>query len=78
MGRELGSVVDDIFMRMVENMDVWNAFPCVEHIWRELYNAIRNVSSNMRGEFYTKVLHVALMLDFKIQQMVIVLLNSYV
>ncbi|GJY29811.1 phospholipase-like, aminotransferase-like mobile domain protein [Tanacetum coccineum] len=27
MGHELGSAVDDVFLRMVEDLDVWNDFP---------------------------------------------------
>ncbi|GJR35806.1 phospholipase-like, aminotransferase-like mobile domain protein [Tanacetum coccineum] len=46
MGHELGSVVDDVFLRMVEDLDVWNDFPWGEHMWRELYGAIRNVNLN--------------------------------
>nr|GEV57976.1 phospholipase-like, aminotransferase-like mobile domain protein [Tanacetum cinerariifolium] len=43
--RELVSVVDDVFLRMVNNLDAWNLFPWGEHIWRQLYDSIRNVSS---------------------------------
>nr|GEW90341.1 phospholipase-like, aminotransferase-like mobile domain protein [Tanacetum cinerariifolium] len=46
MGHELGSAVDDVFLRMVEDLDVWNDFPWGEHMWRELYGAIRNVNLN--------------------------------
>nr|GEY35865.1 hypothetical protein [Tanacetum cinerariifolium] len=46
MGHELGSVVDDVFLRMVEDLDVWNDFLWGEHMWRELYGAIRNVNLN--------------------------------
>nr|GEZ11039.1 phospholipase-like, aminotransferase-like mobile domain protein [Tanacetum cinerariifolium] len=45
MGRELVSVVDGALLRMVDNLDAWNTFPLGEHIWRQLYNSIRNVSS---------------------------------
>ncbi|PWA68183.1 phospholipase-like protein [Artemisia annua] len=45
MGKDLGSIVDDIFLRMVEDLDEWNAFPWGEHVWRQLYDSIRNVSS---------------------------------
>ncbi|GJT79008.1 hypothetical protein Tco_1045733 [Tanacetum coccineum] len=31
-GRELVSVVDDVFLRMVDNLDTWNSFPWTEHI----------------------------------------------
>ncbi|GJT17628.1 phospholipase-like, aminotransferase-like mobile domain protein [Tanacetum coccineum] len=46
MGHELGSVVDDVFLIMVEDLDVWNDFSWGEHMWRELYGAIRNVNLN--------------------------------
>ncbi|GKA71538.1 hypothetical protein Tco_0777677 [Tanacetum coccineum] len=42
----LGSEVDDVFLRMVEDLEDWNDFPWGEHMWRELYAAIRNVNSN--------------------------------
>ncbi|GJT37286.1 hypothetical protein Tco_0937151 [Tanacetum coccineum] len=50
MGRELVSVVDDAFLRMVNNLDAWNSFPWGEHIWRQLYDSIRNVSSKHKLE----------------------------
>ncbi|GJU11009.1 phospholipase-like, aminotransferase-like mobile domain protein [Tanacetum coccineum] len=46
MGHELGSAVDDVFLRMVEDLDVWNDFPWGVHMWRELYGAITNVNLN--------------------------------
>ncbi|GJT88395.1 hypothetical protein Tco_1070112 [Tanacetum coccineum] len=46
MGHELGYAADDVFLRMVEDLDVWNDFPWGEHMWRELYGAIRNVNLN--------------------------------
>nr|GEV99250.1 phospholipase-like, aminotransferase-like mobile domain protein [Tanacetum cinerariifolium] len=46
VGHELGSAVDDVFLRMVEDLDVWNDFPWGEHMWRELYGATRNVNLN--------------------------------
>ncbi|GJW62797.1 phospholipase-like, aminotransferase-like mobile domain protein [Tanacetum coccineum] len=46
MGHDLGSAVDDVFLRMVEDLEDWNDFPWGEHMWRELYAAIRNVNSN--------------------------------
>lgn len=52
MGRELGSVVDDVYLRMVENLDAWDEFAWGEHIWRELYAAIRNVNSNHKDEHH--------------------------
>nr|GEW44352.1 phospholipase-like, aminotransferase-like mobile domain protein [Tanacetum cinerariifolium] len=45
MGHELGYAVDDVFLRMVDNLEAWNVFPWGEHIWRELYTAIRYVNS---------------------------------
>ncbi|GKF05901.1 hypothetical protein Tco_0036569, partial [Tanacetum coccineum] len=50
MGRELVSVVDDVFLRMVDNLDAWNTFPWGEHIWRQLNDSIRNVSSKHKLE----------------------------
>ncbi|GJX65283.1 phospholipase-like, aminotransferase-like mobile domain protein [Tanacetum coccineum] len=50
MGRELVSVVDDVLLRMVDNIDAWNTFPWGEHIWRQLYDSIRNVSSKHKLE----------------------------
>ncbi|GJR48965.1 phospholipase-like protein [Tanacetum coccineum] len=41
MGHEFG-IGDDVFLRMVEDLDVWNDFPWERHMWRELYGAIRN------------------------------------
>ncbi|GJW28061.1 phospholipase-like, aminotransferase-like mobile domain protein [Tanacetum coccineum] len=45
MGHKLGYVVDDVFLRMVDNLKAWIVFPWGEHIWQELYTAIRNVNS---------------------------------
>ncbi|GJV28869.1 phospholipase-like, aminotransferase-like mobile domain protein [Tanacetum coccineum] len=45
-GHDLGSAVNDVFLRMVEDLEDWNEFPWVEHMSRELYAAIRNVNSN--------------------------------
>ncbi|GJW62066.1 phospholipase-like, aminotransferase-like mobile domain protein [Tanacetum coccineum] len=50
MGRELVSVVDDVFLRMVNNLDAWNSFPWGKHIWRKLYDSIWNVSSKHKHE----------------------------
>ncbi|GKA77951.1 phospholipase-like protein [Tanacetum coccineum] len=50
IGPELVSVVDDVFLRMVDNLDTWNSFPWGEHIWRQLYDSIRNVSSKHKLE----------------------------
>ncbi|GKD03158.1 phospholipase-like, aminotransferase-like mobile domain protein [Tanacetum coccineum] len=52
MGHELGFAVDDVFLRMVEDLDVWNDFLWGEHMWRELYGAIRNVTSNHKQEHH--------------------------
>ena len=48
MGKDLGSVIDDMLLRMVEDVDEWNAFPWGEYIWRQLYDSIRNVASKNR------------------------------
>ncbi|GJU35863.1 hypothetical protein Tco_1184217 [Tanacetum coccineum] len=52
MSRELRSTVDDIFLRMVDNLEAWNDFPWGEHIWRELYVAIINVNSKHKDEHH--------------------------
>ncbi|GJU69268.1 phospholipase-like protein [Tanacetum coccineum] len=52
MGRELVSVVDDVYLRMVNDLDAWNSFPWGEHIWRQLYDSIRNVSSKHKLEHF--------------------------
>ncbi|PWA75911.1 phospholipase-like, Aminotransferase-like mobile domain protein [Artemisia annua] len=52
MGRELGSIVDDVLLRMVDDLEAWNEFPWGEHIWRELYAAIRNVNSKHNVEHH--------------------------
>ncbi|GJR03886.1 hypothetical protein Tco_0526870 [Tanacetum coccineum] len=46
MGHDLGSAIVDVFLRTVEDLEDWNDFPWGEHMWRELYAAIRNVNSN--------------------------------
>nr|GEV18584.1 phospholipase-like protein [Tanacetum cinerariifolium] len=51
MGHELGYAVDDVFLRMVDNLEAWNFFPWGEHIWRELYTAIRNVNLNFVSSY---------------------------
>lgn len=53
MGWDLVDVVDDVFLRMVERLDCWNSFPWGEHIWRQLYDAIRNVAGNHKSEHIT-------------------------
>ncbi|GJY88241.1 phospholipase-like, aminotransferase-like mobile domain protein, partial [Tanacetum coccineum] len=50
IGRELVSVVDDVYLRMVNDLDAWNSFPWGGHIWRQLYGSIRNVSSKNKLE----------------------------
>ncbi|GJU91516.1 reverse transcriptase domain-containing protein [Tanacetum coccineum] len=50
MGRELVSMVNDVLLRLVDNLDAWNTFPWGEHIWRQLYDSIRNVSSKHKLE----------------------------
>ncbi|GJZ40875.1 putative reverse transcriptase domain-containing protein [Tanacetum coccineum] len=57
MGHDLGSAVDDVFLRMVEDLEDWNDFPWGEHMWRELYAAIRNVNSNHK-QAHHKVLEI--------------------
>ena len=52
MGHELGSIVDDVLLRMVDDLEAWNEFPWGEHIWRELYAAIRNVNSKHNIEHH--------------------------
>ncbi|PWA61132.1 phospholipase-like, Aminotransferase-like mobile domain protein [Artemisia annua] len=51
MGREMLSVVDDVYLRMVENFENWNDFHWGEHIWRQLYDAIRNTYSSKKLEY---------------------------
>ncbi|PWA88222.1 phospholipase-like protein [Artemisia annua] len=51
MGREMLSVVDDVYLRMVENFENWNDFHWGEHIWRQLYDAIRNTYSKQKLEY---------------------------
>ncbi|PWA57127.1 phospholipase-like, Aminotransferase-like mobile domain protein [Artemisia annua] len=46
MGRLLTCQVDDTLMRLVENLDTWNAFPWGEHIWTHLYDQLHNVMDN--------------------------------
>ena len=43
MGRLLTCQVDDTLMRLVENLEAWNAFPWGEHIWTHLYDQLHNV-----------------------------------
>ncbi|GKC04392.1 hypothetical protein Tco_0996002, partial [Tanacetum coccineum] len=47
---KLVSVVDDAFFRIVNYLDAWNSFPWGEHIWRQLYDSIRNVCSKHKLE----------------------------
>ncbi|PWA60176.1 phospholipase-like protein [Artemisia annua] len=43
MGRLLTDHVENTLLRLVENLDEWNAYPWGEHIWRHLYNQLLNV-----------------------------------
>ncbi|PWA54623.1 phospholipase-like, Aminotransferase-like mobile domain protein [Artemisia annua] len=43
MGRLLTDHVEDTLLRLVQNLDEWNAYPWGEHIWRHLYNQLLNV-----------------------------------
>ena len=43
MGRLLTDPIEDTLLRLVENLEEWNAFPWGEHIWRHLYDQIINV-----------------------------------
>ncbi|PWA64685.1 phospholipase-like protein [Artemisia annua] len=52
MGREMLSMVDDVYLRMVENFENWNDFHSGEHIWRQLYDVIRNTYSTQKLEYY--------------------------
>ncbi|GKA88452.1 phospholipase-like, aminotransferase-like mobile domain protein [Tanacetum coccineum] len=47
-----GSAVDDVFHKMVDNLEVLSDFLWGEHIWRELYAAIRNVNSKHKDEHH--------------------------
>ncbi|GJS70169.1 phospholipase-like, aminotransferase-like mobile domain protein [Tanacetum coccineum] len=51
MGWGLVSVVDDVYLRMVNDLDAWNSFPWGENIWRQLYDSIINVSSKHKLEY---------------------------
>ncbi|GJU68158.1 phospholipase-like protein [Tanacetum coccineum] len=46
----LALIEDEEKLRMVNNLDAWNTFPWGEHIWRQLYDSIRNVSSKQKLE----------------------------
>nr|GEX01657.1 phospholipase-like, aminotransferase-like mobile domain protein [Tanacetum cinerariifolium] len=59
MGHELGYAVDDVFLRMVDNLKAWNVFSWGEHIWRELYTAIRIVNSK-HNDIHHKALEINL------------------
>nr|GEW52210.1 phospholipase-like, aminotransferase-like mobile domain protein [Tanacetum cinerariifolium] len=50
IGRELVFIVDDAFLRMVNDLDAWNSPSWGEHIWRQLYDSIRNVCSKHKLE----------------------------
>ncbi|GKB81796.1 hypothetical protein Tco_0948691 [Tanacetum coccineum] len=45
-------LVDDVYLRMVNDLDRWNSFPWGERIWRQLYDSIRNVSSKHKLEHF--------------------------
>lgn len=54
MGRLLTDHVEDTLLRLVENLEEWNAFPWGEHIWRHLYDQMLNAVqkqkwSHLRG-----------------------------
>lgn len=51
MGRLLVQEVDDSLMRLVENLDDWDAFPWGEHIWRHLYDEILDVADKHKWDF---------------------------
>ena len=74
MGRDLLSVVDDTYLRMVEDFQNWNDFPWGEHIWRQLYDAIRNINLKRKLEYSLA----GFVLCFKVRNMSqIILLNYY-
>ncbi|GJR02772.1 hypothetical protein Tco_0525756 [Tanacetum coccineum] len=50
MGKELGSVLDDTLMTLVEDVDAWNEFPWGEHICTQIYDEINNVKSKHKIE----------------------------
>ncbi|GKC24081.1 phospholipase-like, aminotransferase-like mobile domain protein, partial [Tanacetum coccineum] len=66
MGRELVSVVDDVYLRMVNDLDAWNSFPWGEHIWRKLYDSIRNVSSKHKLDHFPSYSLTGFLFAFKI------------
>ncbi|GKD70433.1 phospholipase-like protein [Tanacetum coccineum] len=58
MGRKLVHEFDDTLMRLVDNLEAWNAFPWGEHIWIHLYKQMLNVVSNHKAE-HLKGLHMS-------------------
>ncbi|GJY45283.1 hypothetical protein Tco_0434346, partial [Tanacetum coccineum] len=58
MDRKLVHEFDDTLMRLVENLEAWNAFPWGEHIWIHLYKQMLNVVSNQKAE-HLKGLHMS-------------------
>ncbi|GJU04796.1 phospholipase-like protein [Tanacetum coccineum] len=58
MGRKLVHEFDDTLMRLVENLEAWNAFPWGEHIWIHLYKQMLNPVSNHKAE-HLKGLHMS-------------------
>lgn len=83
MGRELGSIVDDVLLRMVDDLEAWNKFPWGEHIWRELYAAIRNVNSKHNVEHHKALDKVpsyslsGFLLSFKVSTFSQILVNVF-
>ncbi|GKC42075.1 phospholipase-like protein [Tanacetum coccineum] len=58
MGHKLVHEFDDTLMRLVDNLEAWNAFPWGEHIWIHLYKQMLNVVSNHKEE-HLKGLHMS-------------------
>nr|GEZ92556.1 phospholipase-like protein [Tanacetum cinerariifolium]GFA70496.1 phospholipase-like protein [Tanacetum cinerariifolium] len=56
MGRKLVHEFDDTLMRLVDNLEAWNAFPWGKHIWIHLYKQMLNIVSNHKAE-HLKGLH---------------------
>ncbi|GKD58082.1 hypothetical protein Tco_1295591 [Tanacetum coccineum] len=44
--------MDDTLFRLVENLEVWNAFTWGEHVWTHLYDEIKNVIEKYNDEHY--------------------------
>ncbi|GKB21108.1 hypothetical protein Tco_0855031 [Tanacetum coccineum] len=58
MGRKLVHEFDDTLMRLVDNLEAWNAFLWGDHIWIHLYKQMLNVVSNHKAE-HLKGLHMS-------------------